>query len=161
MFFSHIASLPSFHKRLLLVGGLLVGVSVMWPTAQQPVVGRIPIALDIESLLPQVSEAPLPLAASESVADFDHLIVSGDTLSGLFSRAGVDQQTMYKVLEADMNILALDTLMPDNRIKFWLDEKGDLQKLELYFSPARQVVFSRFEDGSFNVDEIVDRKSVV
>ncbi|CAM2771696.1 peptidoglycan DD-metalloendopeptidase family protein [Shewanella amazonensis] len=155
MFFSHIASLPSFHKRLLLVGGLLVGVSVMWPTAQQPVVGRIPIALDIESLLPQVSEAPLPLAASESVADFDHLIVSGDTLSGLFSRAGVDQQTMYKVLEADMNILALDTLMPDNRIKFWLDEKGDLQKLELYFSPARQVVFSRFEDGSFNVDEIV------
>ncbi|WP_372870644.1 peptidoglycan DD-metalloendopeptidase family protein [Shewanella sp.] len=127
----------------------------MWPSVQQPVTDRIPIHLDIDSLLPEVSDAPLPLAAGETVADFDHLIVSGDTLSGLFSRAGVDQQTMYKVLEADMSILALDTLMPENRIRFWLDDKNELQKLELYFSPARQVVFSRFEDGSFNVDEIV------
>lgn len=61
---------------------------------------------------------------------------------------------MYKVLEADLNILALDTLLPGNRMQFWLDNEGQLQKLELYFNAARQVVFTRYEDGSFNVEEV-------
>lgn len=119
------------------------------PSAQ-----RIPVVLDIETILPQVSEPVETAVVVDNAPDYERVIASGDTLSALFSKAGVDQQTMYKVLEADFNILALDTLLPGNRIQFWLDNVGQLQKLELYFNAARQVVFTRYEDGSFNVEEI-------
>jgi len=149
-------NLSSAHKNILLAGGLLIGAAMLVPNNNHvvPTAERIPIALDINTILPQVSETqPLPTIVDNS-PDFERVIVSGDTLSGLFSKAGVDQVTMYKVLEADLNILALDTLLPGNRIQFWLDDVGQLQKLELYFNAARQVVFTRYEDGSFNVEEV-------
>lgn len=141
------------HKKVLLGASLLIGAAFLWPTHQESLPQRIPIDLDIESLVAQLK----PSTHVEHIItkpDFNHKITSGDTLSGLFVQASVDQQTMYRVLEADLNVLALDTLKPGNQIKFWLDEKGELEKLELYFSAARQVVFSRFDDGSYNVDEI-------
>ncbi|WP_223293084.1 MULTISPECIES: peptidoglycan DD-metalloendopeptidase family protein [Shewanella] len=141
------------HKRVILGAGLLIGAVILWPTNKELLPQRIPIDLDIESLVAQLTPAT-PMTNIISRADFNHEITSGDTLSGLFVQASVDQQTMYRVLEADLNVLALDTLKPGNLIKFWLDDQGELTKLELYFSAARQVVFTRFDDGSFNVDEI-------
>ncbi|MGL4616079.1 MAG: peptidoglycan DD-metalloendopeptidase family protein [Shewanella sp.] len=149
-------NLSSVHKNILLAGSLLIGAAILVPNNHHvvPTAERIPVALDIKTILPQVSETePLPTIVDNS-PDFERVIVPGDTLSGLFSKAGVDQVTMYKVLEADLNILALDTLLPGNRIQFWLDDVGQLQKLELYFNAARQVVFTRYEDGSFNVEEV-------
>ena len=135
------------------MGGFLVGAALLWPSTQEQLPKRIPITLNIESILPQASEEVAPFI-QESLPHFEHVIVSGDTLSGLFMKAGVDQKTMYRVLEADLNILALDTLLPGNRIQFWLDSDGQLQKLELYFNAARQVEFTRYDDGSYNVEEI-------
>ncbi|AQS36996.1 metalloendopeptidase-like membrane protein [Shewanella psychrophila] len=142
----------SFHKKVMLGGGLLIAAAILWPTNKESLPQRIPIDLDIESVIDQLK----PTTPVESVItrpDFIHQITSGDTLSGLFMQASVDQQTMHRVLEADLNVLALDTLKPGNQIKFWLDDKGELEKLELYFSAARQVVFTRFDDGSYNVEE--------
>lgn len=149
-------NLSSAHKNILLAGGLLIGAAMLMPNANHvvPTAQRIPVALDIETVLPQVSEPVDSNTVVDNSPDFERVIASGDTLSALFSKAGVDQLTMYKVLEADLNILALDTLLPGNRIQFWLDNDGQLQKLELYFNAARQVVFTRYEDGSFNVEEI-------
>ncbi|ABK48837.1 peptidase M23B [Shewanella sp. ANA-3] len=149
-------NLSSAHKNILLVGGLLIGAAMLMPNANHvvPTAQRIPVALDLETILPQVSEPVETAPIVDNTPHFERVIASGDTLSALFSKAGVDQQTMYKVLEADLNILALDTLLPGNRIQFWLDNEGQLQKLELYFNAARQVVFTRYEDGSFNVEEI-------
>ncbi|WP_407695878.1 peptidoglycan DD-metalloendopeptidase family protein [Shewanella sedimentimangrovi] len=149
-----LVALPPLHKRLMLALGLVMGVAMLSPVGPTQVSGRIPVHLDIESLVPDISSAPLPAQTVEHTPAFVRTIVSGDTLSGLFSKAGIDQQTMYKVLEADLNILALDTLMPGNRISFWTDEQGKLQKLQLWFNAARQVVFNRYEDGSFSVDEV-------
>ncbi len=140
------------------MGSLLMGAAMLMPNNNHvtPTAQRIPVVLDIENILPQVSEPEVldQAALINNAPQFERIIVSGDTLSGLFSKAGVDQQTMYKVLEADLNILALDTLLPGNRMQFWLDNEGQLQKLELYFNAARQVVFTRYEDGSFNVEEV-------
>ena len=137
----------------MLGGGLLIAAAILWPTNQELMPQRIPIDLDIDTLIAQLK----PTTQVENIAsrpDFIHKITSGDTLSGLFMQASVDQKTMYRVLEADLNVLALDTLKPGNQIRFWLDDKGELEKLELYFSAARQVVFTRFDDASYNVDEI-------
>lgn len=149
-------NLSSTQKNILLAGVLLIGASFLMPDNNHviPVAQRIPLTLDLDTILPQVSEPIETAAIVDNTPDFERIIVSGDTLSGLFSKAGVDQQTMYKVLEADLNILALDTLLPGNRMQFWLDNEGQLEKLELYFNSARQVVFTRYDDGSFNVEEV-------
>ena len=143
----------NFNKKIMLGGGLIIAAAILWPTNNESMPQRIPIDLDIDTLIAQLT----PTTQVENIItrpDFIHKITSGDTLSGLFMQASVDQQTMYRVLEADLNVLALDTLKPGNQIKFWLDDKGGLEKLQLYFSAAHQVVFTRFDDGSFNADDI-------
>ncbi|GGY88794.1 subfamily M23B unassigned peptidase [Shewanella fodinae] len=144
-------ALPSIHKTLLLASGLLIGAAILWPTSQDVSPQRVPLQLDVESILTQPAPITAPLIKHPS---FVHTIEPGDTLSALFAKAGVDQQTMYKVLEADLDVLALDTLMPGNRISFWQDEQGNLSKLELYFNAARQVVFNRYPEGGYEVNEI-------
>ncbi|MFQ6371804.1 peptidoglycan DD-metalloendopeptidase family protein [Shewanella sp. YIC-542] len=145
-------ALPTIHKSLLCASVLLIGAAVLWPSSQQFSPQRVPLQLDVDSILSQpVTTVMAPAIMAPS---FVQTIAPGDTLSALFSRAGVDQQTMYKVLEADLDVLALDTLMPGNRISFWLDDQGNLSKLELHFNAARQVVFSRYPEGGYEVKEI-------
>ena len=69
-------------------------------------------------------------------------------------KAGVSNAEMQKVLAADLNVLALDTLEPGNRIEFWIDNRGQLQKLALIFNKAKKVVFSRYIDGTYQIKEI-------
>jgi murein DD-endopeptidase len=153
MSLSRLLALPSPHKKIIMGASLVVGISLLWPNQRQVLPQRIPVVLDAESFVTQFTstETASPL---EAHPDYAKTIVSGDTLSGLFVEANIDQQTMYKVLEADLDVLALDTLKPGNIIRFWRDDAGQLEKLELYFNAARQVVFSRYEEGGFKVDEI-------
>lgn len=150
---NRIARLPSFHRKVLLGSVLIVGAAILFPRQQELLPQRIPVQLDIESFLAQNVSIPSAELLEPKPA-FQKVIVKGDTLSGLFEQGGVDQQTMHRVLEADLNVLALDTLKPGNKIQFWLNDAGELQKLTLYFNAARQVIFTRFDDGSFNVDEV-------
>ncbi|WP_376708435.1 peptidoglycan DD-metalloendopeptidase family protein [Shewanella surugensis] len=146
--------LPLQHKTLILGLGLILGGVFMWPHSHSPSDQRVAVALDKESWLSQLDYTPVLAEPVGKGPDFEKMVVKGDTLSGLFEEAKIDQQTLYQVLEADLNVLALDTLMPGNTIQFWLDDKGQLQKLELYFNAARQVIFTRFDDASFNAEEI-------
>lgn len=153
---ARLQALPSLHRKAIITTGFVLVIAAVWPSTQQQRLvsagDRIPLELDFSRFLPEHShDKPAMVSSAPS---FIHKIAPGDTLSALFDAAGVDQQTMYKVLEADLNILALDTLMPGNRISFWTDDQQQLTKLELYFNAARQVVFSRYDDGSFAVKEI-------
>ena len=148
-------NLPNLHKRILLASVFVVGGALLWPTQQEFPSQRIPVAIDIDSLLPHVAQQEqAPVIVHQAKPILNHVIESGDTLSKIFELAGIDQRTMYKVLEADLEVLALDTLLPGNRIQFWDNANGELEKLELYFNPAHQVVFTRFQDGSFEVKDI-------
>ncbi|HBF45815.1 MAG TPA: peptidase M23, partial [Shewanella frigidimarina] len=143
-------NLPNLHKKILLASVFVVGAALLWPTQQEFSSQRIPVAIDIDSLLPDIAQQDSALKLIKHVSPIlDRVIESGDTLSHLFELAGIDQRTMYKVLEADLEVLALDTLLPGNRIQFWDNANGELDKLELYFNPAHQVVFTRFKDGTY------------
>ena len=148
-------NLPTIHKRILLVSAFMMGTLLLWPTQEEFSSKRIPVSLDIETLIPHINQQSTSInIPKETTPVLDRVIQSGDTLSKLFELAGIDQKTMYTVLEADLDVLALDTLLPGNRIQFWKNPKGQLQKLELYFNPAHQVVFTRYKDGSFSVKDI-------
>ncbi|WP_299494314.1 peptidoglycan DD-metalloendopeptidase family protein [uncultured Shewanella sp.] len=149
-----VSKFPVQHKTIVLGLGLLIGGVLLWPHSYSPNDKRVAVALDKESWLSQLEYTPTVVDDVIKAPDFEKEVVKGDTLSGLFEEAKIDQKTLYQVLEADLNVLALDTLMPGNTIQFWLNDKGQLQKLEVYFSPARQVIFTRFDDVSFNVKEV-------
>ncbi len=155
--------LSSLHKKGLAFGFLLMAGAVLWPSSQTapqsqlPLATRLPIKLDINHIIAASQSTKTQfqdLVELASGATFERTIEKGDTLSGLFEKAKVDQQTMYRVLEADLNVLALDTLMPGNQISFWLNDQGELEKLSLYFHAAHQVEFVRLGDNSYEVKDI-------
>jgi murein DD-endopeptidase len=151
----NLPNVTNLHKKVLLVSVFVVGAALLWPTQQEFASQRIPVAIDIDSLLPHIAQQDTALTIVKPASPIlNRVIESGDTLSRLFELAGIDQRTMYKVLEADLEVLALDTLLPGNRIQFWDNANGELDKLELYFNPAHQVVFTRFKDGTYAVNDI-------
>lgn len=85
----------------------------------------------------------------------EYTVKKGDTLSTIFERLNIGQSEMYQIIEADLNILALDTLRPNDVLNFWIDPKTKhLTKLELYFNLAKQVVFTRVDAEHFEYKEI-------
>ncbi|WP_406664632.1 peptidoglycan DD-metalloendopeptidase family protein [Gallaecimonas sp. GXIMD1310] len=146
-----INQLPRRHK--LALGSVLL---VMAALAALPGTDHDPISLSLPDSLP-APPIPASHADSKTVAlpDLEYQIQSGDTLSNIFSRLGLNQQTMYQVLEADQPILALDTLKPGDVLRFWLNPATrQLTKLELRFSAAHQVIFSRVDDDSFTFQKV-------
>lgn len=143
--------LPKLQKSLLLGSGLILGAALLWSNNPEINHQRINVPLKLDHILRHEKTSQQFVHAS---ADYDYTVKSGDTLSELFQRAGIDQQTMYRVLESDLNVLALDTLMPGNQVRFYVNKQGQLTQLTLYFSAARQVIFTRESDGSYQFKEI-------
>jgi len=140
-------------KRLLVALGVVLPASLAaWGLmSYQPLSAPLELRLSV-SEAPEPSLAPRGDMADSEPADFIYTIEPGDTLSTIFELLGVSQKQMYQVLESDVSILALDTLKPGDQLAFWIDGET-LNKLELIFNPAHQVVFSRTGDESFEYHE--------
>jgi murein DD-endopeptidase len=146
-------------KRILLALGVvlptaLIAASLLtYKPLSRPLDLQLSIADEPEHTQPPLrEELSDEVAAAQEPADFVYTIEPGDTLSTIFERLGVSQKQMYQVLESDLSILALDTLKPGDQLAFWI--KDDiLNRLELIFSPAHQVVFSRVGDEAFEYHE--------
>ncbi len=88
--------------------------------------------------------------------DYEYVIQSGDNLSSIFNQLGFSYQELMKVMETDLNYLALDTLRPGDTLRFWTGEnKQTLAKMELEFSLVERAVYSRLDDGSFEYQDVV------
>lgn len=142
-------------KRFLLALGIVLPVSIVTAglMSYQPLSAPLELRLslpDESGLLAEPAQDAVP--ARIEVADFVYTIAPGDTLSTIFELLGVSQKQMYQVLESDVSILALDTLKPGDQLAFSLSGET-LDKLELIFNPAHQVVFSRVGDEAFEYHE--------
>ena len=105
----------------------------------------------------QVVENILDATTVEVVTppNFEYQIQAGDNLSTIFSQLGFGYGSLMKVMETDLNFLALDTLKPGNTLRFWRNEStGELEKMELQFSIADKVVYHRNNDGSYDFSDI-------
>lgn len=158
--------LPKVHKLAIASVTLLVAAALMMPKEHQPV----PLVLDPPLVQPAAQDADTtapteetPVATAEDAAkagialpDIEYQIRPGDTLSDIFNHLGVGQSAMYQVLESDQEILALDTLQPGDTLRFWLggDSGTELEKLELRFNLAHQVIFSRVDDSHFEFQKV-------
>lgn len=98
------------------------------------------------------SETLLVPAVGQGPNSYQYIVRSGDTLGKIFERLHLSHKTMYQILETDVNVLALDTLMPGHTLVFE-KQNQQLQRLELQFSLAHKVVYQRKDDG-FEFEEI-------
>lgn len=77
-----------------------------------------------------------------------YLIQSGDTLGTIFERLGYSQNSLYQLLEADLNLLALDTIKP-GQVLLFTKLADQLIQVELQFNLVSKVVYTRKDTHGF------------
>ena len=103
--------------------------------------------------LPESSSTNNLMNQTEVISDipnFEYVIKRGDNLSTIFDQLGFGYTELMKVMETDLNYLALDTLRPGNTLRFWRDtDTKRLAKMELEFSIVERAVYRLLDDGSY------------
>ncbi|MBR9884971.1 MAG: peptidoglycan DD-metalloendopeptidase family protein [Oceanospirillales bacterium] len=79
-------------------------------------------------------------------------IQPGDTLTGIFEKLNLPMPDLYQVLEADESALALDDIKPGVKLLIDVDSE-QLQMLQLRFSAAHKVTYTRKKDAGFEFSE--------
>lgn len=80
-----------------------------------------------------------------------YFVKVGDTLSTIFSAWSIPYDTLQRILEADLESLALDTIKPGDHLEFVIDSNS-MQLTQLIYNKSlvEQSVFTRLPDGDFD-----------
>lgn len=166
-----VAQIPSRHRFLIVLVSLIIAVLLLLPSEQASAsrnvdanaleVGkRYSVELELEeapldAMLPELDESLTELPAEALGLNWTILEVqSGDILSTLFRKAGVNQQTMQQILDLGKNTRTLTRLFPGEKLEFGLDDQGQLQQLRYAVNPLTTLQISRQDTGSFKVTEL-------
>lgn len=86
-------------------------------------------------------------------------IQSGDSLSRLFSRAGLNDRALYELMNESPEARALHRIMPGHEVTFEIDADGRLTQLVYDHSRLSSLVFTRADD-TFTASEIIREPEV-
>ncbi|AXY02792.1 peptidase M23 [Vibrio alfacsensis] len=141
-------------KALLLYSlPVLVAIGISHSLQESSLTKTIALNLPESQVVEKILDAKMTDVVSPP--NFEYQIQAGDNLSTIFSQLGFGYSSLMKVMETDLNFLALDTLKPGNTLRFWRDEStGELDKMELQFSIADKAVYQRNSDGSYDYSDI-------
>ncbi|WP_457921006.1 peptidoglycan DD-metalloendopeptidase family protein [Vibrio rotiferianus] len=149
---------PSFtsRKALLLYSlPVFVAIGVSHSINESSLTKTIALNLPESQVVERILDAKTASLAVTTPPSFEYQIQAGDNLSSIFSQLGFGYSSLMKVMETDLNFLALDTLKPGNTLRFWRNEEtGDLEKMELQFSIADKAVYQRNNDGSYGFKDV-------
>lgn len=143
----------SKRKKLMLLSLPIVAVIVMASIGNQsPTIRTIDLSLPesvlVNALLGEATE-------STDMPDYEYQIRTGDNLSSIFEQLGFGYSDLMKIMETDLNYLALDTIKPGNTLRFWRDEEtNSLSKMELEFSLVERAVYTRNPDGDYSFTDV-------
>ncbi|WP_353499419.1 peptidoglycan DD-metalloendopeptidase family protein [Vibrio sp. CB1-14] len=100
-----------------------------------------------ETVLDSFSNLDQPKDHSTRVHYF---VKVGDTLSSVFSSWNLGYSTLQHVLEADLNVLKLDTIKPGDHLELIIDSQSkQLQSMIFHQSLVERAIYSKESDGSF------------
>ena len=85
----------------------------------------------------------------------EYQIRDGDTLSSIFDQHLISQTTLFQIMDADEQILALDILRPGNTLTFTFNADWSLEQMTLTINPARQVIYRRVDAENFEFEEVI------
>lgn len=75
------------------------------------------------------------------------VVKSGDNLSAIFSKVGLSDQDLFRVLNSSEEANILNRLYPGYELDFMIPEAGELEQLRVLKSPLEGFVFKRSESG--------------
>jgi murein DD-endopeptidase MepM/ murein hydrolase activator NlpD len=145
------------HRHLLLAAGLLtvLGAGLLLMPAGDVAANRrtIPIELPLE--------APAKALPAEEIVEVteswqDIPVKSGDNLSLIFQRAGLDDGDVYHVVHRASGGKALRRIYPGQSMGFQLGEAGELKALRHVLTQTRSVIYRR--SGEEYIVETVERE---
>jgi murein DD-endopeptidase MepM/ murein hydrolase activator NlpD len=134
---------------------VFVAIGVSHSINESSLTKTIALNLPESQVVERILDAKTASLAVTTPPSFEYQIQAGDNLSSIFSQLGFGYSSLMKVMETDLNFLALDTLKPGNTLRFWRNEEtGDLEKMELQFSIADKAVYQRNNDGSYDFKDV-------
>lgn len=102
-----------------------------------------------------VNDILLSNEVTTDLPSYEYEIKAGDNLSSIFNQLGFGYSELMRIMETDLNFLALDTLKPGNTLRFWRDENSQaLAKMELEFSLVERAVYTRMEEGGYEFSDV-------
>ncbi|WP_290700785.1 peptidoglycan DD-metalloendopeptidase family protein [Amphritea sp.] len=124
--------------------------------------GQFRSTLDLKLQEMDVSASEeLSESSSKKIKDSDpeigYVVQKGDTLSTIFDHLRISQPTLYKLMEADLNILALDTIQPGHQLGFNFDDEGKLKQFIFRSGLTYKVLFDRSKKGDFEYEEFIEK----
>lgn len=155
-----IKHLPTAHQIALAGAALLIVISLSLSddsAAVAPAVGQLSEQLDISSTDGVIDPAAVPSAEPEPESEIAYVVQKGDTLSTIFDFLRISQPTLHKLMEADVNVLALDTIQPGHELGFNFDTDGTLKQFIFRSGLTYKVIFDRSKKGGFEFEEFIEK----
>ena len=101
---------------------------------------------------PQIEEQPI----LEDVTLWQNIEVkSGDNLSAIFSKVGLSNQDLFRVLNSSDEAKVLNQVYPGYKLDFLIPDDGELQKLRLLKSPLEGFLFT-LNNNNYDVESILN-----
>lgn len=74
-------------------------------------------------------------------------VESGDNLSAIFTKVGLSDQDLYRVLNSSDDAKILNRIYPGYQLDFMIPNQGNLEALRVFKTPLEGFVFTRNEDS--------------
>jgi len=164
---------PRIHLTAMGFISLLIGAVAFLPVDDNVASTREITTLDIGleqgtqtlAMLDNHTERLLTTSKIEAVKQdpeqsWDRLTIkSGDTLSTLFKKVGLNDRDVYEVINSSKDAKQLARINPGQELAFLFDEQKQLQKLRLTRTKLEALELARTEDG-FVLEEKVETPDI-
>lgn len=109
-----------------------------------------PLAVDVVASESSVNPEP---TAVEVTAWQNIEVQSGDNLSAIFTRVGLSDQDLFRVLNSSDEAKVLNRLYPGYQLDFMIADLGELEQLRVLKSPLEGYLFT-LNQGRYDVEAI-------
>lgn len=148
------------------IGTLLIIVLALSPSSKVNAT-RIPIEIALPTIDTSQTTSPLMQQSQETSSEIPQSqnwdsfnIKSGDTLSDLFVKAGLNDKLMYEVIYSHPDNKQLTRIFPGEQIAFSSNEKDELEQIKLVRSPTESVLFTKGDNGKYSQSIVIRNPDV-
>lgn len=144
----HLAHFPRVHLATACALAITLGLLMSLFPSEDVEAKRngMPLALN---LAPSAELAPIeePELVAPEPQWTTLTVKSGDNLSLLFQRAGLNDRDVYELMQGNKEAKGLKRLFPGHQLAFHIDENGALQQLRHVTSKLNSQTYRRTEEG--------------
>jgi len=162
---------PRDHLYIAVALAVFVALLFVLPSTESAVAvplqtrAPIPIATDQTSGMNQInlSDYVVPAGNEPLLADItiwkNVQVQSGDNLSAIFTKVGLSNQDLFRVLNSSDEAKILNRIYPGYELDFMIPDQGQLEALRVFKSPLEGYVFTR-NDNSYIVESVLKQPDV-